>query len=81
MSSTWGWSCCPACGAVIADIAEHVIWHELVVQEVLTDMVDEAVREALEAHEAPPPPRPAPGGGTTTTARLIPTQPVGGEQP
>lgn len=66
--STWGWSCCPICGAVIADIDGHIIWHEIAIPEVITDLVDEAVKAALETVKEQPPTT----GGETTT-RLVAT--------
>lgn len=81
--NTWGWSCCPVCGAVIADINEHVIWHEVAVQEILTDLVNDAVRDALKTlKEQPATTSPPATGGTTN--RLIPTitaPAAGGTQP
>lgn len=55
-----GWSVCPICGAVIADINAHVLYHEAAVPEVTAEIIqqheqtrtqNDAATEA-EVHEA-----------------------------
>lgn len=40
-----GWSVCPICGAVIADIDGHVAYHEWVVVDVVTQVVNELIEQ------------------------------------
>ncbi len=40
-----GWSVCPICGAVIADIDAHVLYHEQVVVDVVVEVVDELIEQ------------------------------------
>lgn len=55
-----GWSVCPICGAVIADINAHVLYHEAAVPEVIAEIIQQheqtrAQNNAtpkVEAHEA-----------------------------
>lgn len=53
-----GWSVCPICGAVIADIDAHVLYHEQVVVDVVVEVVDELIEqlktptEPAEPHDA-----------------------------
>lgn len=53
-----GWSVCPICGAVIADIDAHVLYHEQVVVDVVVEVVDELIEqlktptEPTEPHDA-----------------------------
>ncbi|MDO4243811.1 MAG: hypothetical protein Q4C85_08670 [Actinomyces sp.] len=36
--SAGGWSVCPICGSVIADIWLHTTWHESTLAELIADM-------------------------------------------
>lgn len=53
-----GWSVCPICGAVIADIDAHVLYHEQVVVDVVVEVVNELIEqlkgapEPVEPHDA-----------------------------
>ena len=52
-----GWSVCPICGAVIADIATHILYHEQVVVDVVVEVVNELIEqlktpELAELHDA-----------------------------
>lgn len=53
-----GWSVCPICGAVIADIDAHVLYHEQVVVDVVVEVVNELIEqlkttpEPAEPHDA-----------------------------
>lgn len=53
-----GWSVCPICGAVIADIDAHVLYHEQVVVDVVVEVVNELIEqlktptEPTEPHDA-----------------------------
>jgi len=40
-----GWSVCPICGAVIADIDAHVLYHEQVVVDVVVEVVNELIEQ------------------------------------
>ncbi len=44
-TETGGWSVCPICGAVIADIDAHVLYHEQVVVDVVVEVVDELIEQ------------------------------------
>ena len=46
-----GWSVCPICGAVIADIDAHVLYHEQVVVDVVVEVVDELIEQLKGAPE------------------------------
>ena len=54
-----GWSVCPICGAVIADINAHITYHETAVPEVIAEIIQQHEQTAqndatteTEAHEA-----------------------------
>lgn len=50
-----GWSVCPICGAVIADIDAHVLYHEQVVVDVVVEVVNELIEQLktpAEPHDA-----------------------------
>lgn len=57
-TETGGWSVCPICGAVIADIDAHVLYHEQVVVDVVVEVVNELIEqlktpaEPAEPHDA-----------------------------
>ena len=57
-TETGGWSVCPICGAVIADIDAHVLYHEQVVVNVVVEVVNELIEqlktptEPAEPHDA-----------------------------
>ena len=51
-TETGGWSVCPICGAVIADIDAHVLYHEQVVVDVVVEVVNELI-EQLKQLETP----------------------------
>lgn len=57
-TETGGWSVCPICGAVIADIDAHVLYHEQVVVDVVVEVVNELIEqlktptEPTEPHDA-----------------------------
>lgn len=36
-----GWSVCPICGAVIADINAHITYHETAVPEVIAEIIQQ----------------------------------------
>lgn len=40
MSEENGWAVCPICGAVIADIDGHVLYHETVVVDLVVDIAE-----------------------------------------
>ena len=44
-TETGGWSVCPICGAVIADIDAHVLYHEQVVVDVVVEVVNELIEQ------------------------------------
>ena len=57
-TETGGWSVCPICGAVIADIDAHILYHEQVVVDVVVEVVNELIEqlktptEPAEPHDA-----------------------------
>ncbi|WP_162933847.1 hypothetical protein [Actinomyces lilanjuaniae] len=45
-----GWSVCPLCGTVVADVAGHVFWHEHLMVEVM-ELVEAMTADDTDSYE------------------------------